>query len=41
VGNYYEKEGTTVRKTYYAGGARVAMRDGGTLYYILTDHPSG
>jgi RHS repeat-associated protein len=38
VGNYYEKEGSTVRKYYYAGGARVAMREGSTLYYILTDH---
>jgi RHS repeat-associated protein len=38
VGNYYEKEGSTVRTYYYAGGARVAMREGSTLYYILTDH---
>jgi hypothetical protein len=28
VGNYYEKEGSTVRTYYYAGGARVAMREG-------------
>jgi hypothetical protein len=38
VGNYYEKEGSTVRKYYYAGGARLAMREAGTLYYLLTDH---
>jgi YD repeat-containing protein len=38
VGNYYEKEGSTVRTYYYADGARVAMREGSTLYYILTDH---
>jgi YD repeat-containing protein len=38
VGNYYEKQGSTVTKYYYAGGARVAMRQSGTLYYIVTDH---
>ena len=27
-----------VRKYYYAGGQRVAMREGGTLYYLFTDH---
>jgi len=29
---------TTVRKYYYAGNVRVAMRDNGTLYWLLTDH---
>ena len=29
---------TTVRKYYYAGDVRVAMRDGGTLYWLLSDH---
>jgi len=38
VGSYYEKQGATIRKYYYAGGARVAMREGGTLYYLFTDH---
>jgi RHS repeat-associated protein len=38
VGNHYEMQGSIVRKYYYAGGARVAMREGSTLYYILTDH---
>jgi len=33
--------GREERSCYYAGGARVAMRQSGTLYYILTDHPSG
>jgi RHS repeat-associated protein len=34
VGEYYEVTGTTVTKYY--GGA--AMRVGGTLYYLLSDH---
>jgi hypothetical protein len=25
---------------YYAGGQRVAMRENGTLYWLLTDHPT-
>ena len=25
---------------YYAGSVRVAMRDNGTLYFLLSDHPS-
>ena len=29
---------TTVRKYYYAGSVRVAMRDGTTLYFLLSDH---
>ena len=38
VGKHYEKEGATVRKYYYEGSVRVAMRSGGTLYYLLSDH---
>jgi len=39
IGNYYERDnGTTVRKFYYAGGVRVAMRTGGQTYYLLNDH---
>ena len=38
VGPHYEVRNTTVRKYYYAGDARVAMRDNGTLYWLLTDH---
>jgi hypothetical protein len=40
VGNYYEKTGSTVTKYYYAGGVRVAVRTGSTVYYLLGDHPS-
>ena len=40
IGNYYEKEGSTVRSYYYHGGRRIAMRENGTLYWLLTDHPS-
>jgi len=38
IGNYYEKEGNTVRTYYYHAGKRVAMREDGTLYWLLTDH---
>jgi RHS repeat-associated protein len=38
VGNYYEKQGNTITKYYYAGSQRVAMREGNALYYLLTDH---
>ncbi len=37
VGNYYEKTGSTVRKYYYHGGRRVAMRENGVLSWLLTD----
>lgn len=30
--------GSTVRKYYYAGGVRVAMRTGGQTCYLLGDH---
>ena len=40
VGNHYEKNITTGVATsyYYAGGRRVAMRQGGVVYYLLGDH---
>jgi len=39
VGNYYEQAGSTIRKYYYHGGKRVAMRVGeSTWYFLLTDH---
>ncbi|MGC8960758.1 MAG: N-acetylmuramoyl-L-alanine amidase, partial [Chloroflexia bacterium] len=38
VGNHYEKQGSTIRKYYYAGAQRVAMRENGTLYWLLVDH---
>ena len=38
VGAYYQKQGTLVTKYYYAGVERIAMRQGGVLYYIFGDH---
>ena len=39
IGNYYERDnGTTVRKYYYAGAVRVAMRTSGNTFYLLNDH---
>jgi len=38
VGPHYEVRNGTPRKYYYAGSVRVAMRDNGTLYWLLTDH---
>ena len=39
IGNTYECDnGTTVRKYYYAGAVRVAMRTGGNTFYLLNDH---
>ncbi len=38
IRNYYEQTGSTIRKYYYAGGQRVAMRENSTVYYLLTDH---
>jgi YD repeat-containing protein len=41
VGAHYEVEGTTspiIRKYYAAGGQRVAIRENGTLSYLLSDH---
>ncbi len=38
VGGYYEKQGSTITKYYYAGGQRIAMRKGGVVYYLHGDH---
>ncbi len=42
VGNYFEWTGSTsTMKKYYPAGAgsqRVALREGSTLYWLLTDH---
>ena len=43
IEDYYEQEGSTIRKYYYAGSQRVALRVGprgqaGTLYYLFADH---
>jgi RHS repeat-associated protein len=40
VGNYFEWTGSTstMKKYYYAGGQRVAMRQGSTLNWLLGDH---
>ncbi|MEZ4864097.1 MAG: hypothetical protein R3C14_22465 [Caldilineaceae bacterium] len=38
VGNYYEVAGSTVKKYYYAGNARVAMKSGSTASWLLGDH---
>ncbi len=37
VNDYYEIEGTTVRKYYSAGGQCIAVRENGALSYLLTD----
>jgi hypothetical protein len=41
IGNYYEVAGSTVKKYYYAGNQRVAMKSGTTLYWLLSDHLGG
>ena len=41
VGDSYEVSGGVVKKYYSAGGQRIAMRSGGTLYWLLTDHLGG
>jgi hypothetical protein len=42
VGNYFEYEisdtGTVSRSYYYAGSQRVAVREGGELNFLLSDH---
>jgi hypothetical protein len=40
AGKHYEVAGGVVKKYYYAGDRRIAMRDGGALYPLLGDHPS-
>jgi RHS repeat-associated protein len=41
VGDHYEVSGGVVKKYYTAGGQRIAMRSGGTLYWLLNDHLGG
>ncbi len=38
VNEFYEIEGSTVRKYYSAGGQRIAVRENGVLSYLLSDH---
>ncbi|HNT25669.1 MAG TPA: RHS repeat-associated core domain-containing protein [Anaerolineales bacterium] len=40
IGNYLEWTGATntMKKYYYAGATRVAMREGSSVYYLLGDH---
>jgi RHS repeat-associated protein len=38
VGSHYEITGSTVTKYYFAGSQRVAMRVGGALTYLFSDH---
>jgi hypothetical protein len=42
IGNYFEytisNTQAITKSYYYAGGTRVAMRDGGELYFLLSDH---
>jgi RHS repeat-associated protein len=38
IGNYYEVTDGVVTKYYYAGSTRIALRQNGTLYYLLSDH---
>jgi len=38
IGDYYEKRGSVVTKYYDAGGQRMAMRVGGALYFLHSDH---
>jgi RHS repeat-associated protein len=38
VGGHYEVTGGAVTKYYFAGASRVAIRQNGTLYYLLSDH---
>ena len=37
VGNYYEQSGSVTTTYYYAGGTRIAMRQGITVSYLLGD----
>ena len=38
VGNYFEWTGGAMVKYYYAGGQRVAMKQGGVVRFLLGDH---
>jgi len=41
VGAHYERNGNSgvATRYYFAGGTRVALRQGSTVYYLLSDHP--
>jgi RHS repeat-associated protein len=41
TGEIHRENGSTVRRYYYAGGVRVAMRSGGQIYYLLGGHLGG
>ncbi len=41
VGDHYEVSGEVVKKYYTAGGQRIALRSGGALHWLLTDHLGG
>ena len=41
VGDHYEVSGGVVKKYYAAGGQRIALRSGGTLSWLLSDHLGG
>ena len=38
MGNHYEVSNGVITKYYYAGSQRIAMRENGTLSYLLSDH---
>jgi RHS repeat-associated protein len=38
IGDHFEKQGAVVTKYYYAAGQRMAMRVGGALYFLHSDH---
>jgi RHS repeat-associated protein len=38
IGDYYEKRGSVVTKYYDAAGQRIAVRVGGSLYFLHGDH---
>ena len=38
VGNHYEVKSSVVTKYYFAGTTRIAVRTGGTLSFLLSDH---
>jgi RHS repeat-associated protein len=38
IGGYFEWQGGVGKSYYFAGGQRIAMRQGSTLYFLLTDH---
>ena len=38
IGDHFEKQGAVVTKYYYAAGQRIAMRVGGVVYWLHSDH---